>query len=110
MSHHRIHPALSRLTEPKFVELIEDDLRSGNCVTVCIRQFSISLYCGVGWEQIRFYDECRNNFATIDFNGEFTECYIYSISTDRESKEKLFNSLESMSDSFVEWLLWNPIL
>jgi hypothetical protein len=103
------------LTEPKLVTLIESVVPYANhnhhYAIVKVGRFAVSLQIETNYEDIRFYDEHRNNFATVRFNyfGEISY-YVYEFGSTPSTKDKLFNCLESMSDSFVEWLLWNPIL
>lgn len=111
---HKIHPALSQFTESKFVALLE---KSPVAVfdrlfdIVHIGEFSISLLVDSDYEETRFYDEHHNNFATIRFTyfGDIY-CFVYKFGTMPATKEQLFDSLSSMSDGFIEWILWNQIL
>lgn len=111
---HKIHPALSNITNPKFVALIERSPISfleRLFEMVEIGPFSISLLIHSDYEEIRFYDNHHNNFSTIRFTyfGEIY-CFIYKFGTMPATKEQLFDSLRSMSDGFIEWILWNQIL
>ena len=110
----KIHPALLTITEPRFASLIEKLPIYGFeklSERIYISKFSISLMLSPEYADIRFYDEQRNNFATMRFThfGD-TYYFVYKLETWPATKDQLFDSLSSESEGFIEWILWNQIL